>query len=327
MLGRTGLKVSMVAIGTWQAGGRLWGRIRREEFFEAIGRAVELGVNLYDTAELYGNGRSERLLGEALRRAGALGEAVVVTKVAGYRVTWRGFKRALEGSTGRLGRRPDLVLYHWPPPAPFTVCRVARLMERLVEHGLTGWVGFSNFNAHQLEEAASCMKRYEPVAVQVHYSLAHRTPENKLIPTARRYGLTVMAWGPLAKGALAGKTKPDNMARLTDPVYLAAARDKELQQALAQAAHKYGVSKAVIALAWLVSKNTIPVVGVRSRRHVEDAARAASIGLDSETIHMLDKVSDRYRRRWGECYSELAWNRLLPPPLQALIYRVILRGI
>jgi len=115
-LGRRGSRVSVVAIGTWQAGSRLWGRLNTSMFEEAVARAVELGVNLFDTAELYGLGLAEERLGNALRRVGALGDVVIVDKIAGYRVTWSGFRKAARGMARRLGRRPDVILYHWPPP-------------------------------------------------------------------------------------------------------------------------------------------------------------------------------------------------------------------
>jgi aryl-alcohol dehydrogenase-like predicted oxidoreductase len=262
----------------------------REDIVEVVERFTRAGVavNMSSNgfffteslgAELYGAGRSERLLGEALHRHGVAEEAFIVTKVAGYRVTRRGVVGAVEASSRRLGRRPDLVLYHCPPPYPWTPCKVARLLEEAWSLGLTGYIGVSNFNASQLREAVSCTRRAEIIVDQVHYSLAHRVPEHRLLPTASELGVTIMAWGPLAKGALAGKRKADNMARRLDPVFRAAARDEKLQTALAEAAAKLNTSKAIIALAWLISRGAVPVVGARRRRHVEQAARAAATTL------------------------------------------------
>jgi aryl-alcohol dehydrogenase-like predicted oxidoreductase len=317
--------VPPVALGMWQAGGRLWGEASYSAVREVVEAAVERGLLFFDTAELYGAGRSEELLGRALRETGVLGEAFVVTKVAGFRVTRRGVVGALEASARRLGRRPDLVLYHWPPPYPWSPCRVARLLEEAVERGLAGWMGVSNFNARELEEAAGCTRRHEVLVDQVHYSLAHRVPENRLIPAAERLGVTVMAWGPLAKGALAGRRAADNWARRLDPVFRAAARDQRLQEALAGAAERLGVPMAAVALAWLRRRGAVPVVGARRRRHVEAAAVAAELELPGEVEAELDRVSRRYRR--DGCYRELHWNRFIPPPVQWLIYMAILRGV
>jgi aryl-alcohol dehydrogenase-like predicted oxidoreductase len=96
----------------WQAGGRLWGPIGYGEVYHVVGAAAEHGLLFFDTAELYGAGRSEELLGRALREHGVLEEAFIVSKVAGFRVTRRGVVGAVEATARRLGRRPDLVLYH-----------------------------------------------------------------------------------------------------------------------------------------------------------------------------------------------------------------------
>ncbi len=296
-----------------------------DDAIRVVGAALENDLSLFDTAEIYGNGRSERLLGEALRRYKALEEAIIVTKIAGYRVTWTGFRKAVEGSSRRLGRRPDIVLYHWPPPWPFSACRVARLLEKLVDEGLTWGIGVSNFGSRLLEEAAHCLYRYEILVDQVHYSLVHRVPENKLVGTAAKLGVKLMAWSPLAKGALAGKTRPDNAARALDPVFMHAARDRELQEALEKIAKRHGVSKAVVALAWLVARGVIPVVGARREEHVADAARATRLVLSREEEELLNRVSEKYRGRGDYC--ELCFNRYIPAPLQWLIYRVIMRGI
>ena len=328
-LGRRGPSVPRVGLGLWQLGGRLWGPAGLEEALEVASAALELGVALFDTAELYGMGRSERLLGEALRRLGGLEEAFIVTKVAGFRTSWGSVRKSLEASRRRLGRTPDLVLYHWPPPVPHTACRAARLLERAAEEGLTAYIGVSNFNAPELAEAAYCTKKYELVVDQVHYSLAHRVPENVLAPTAASYGAALMAWGPLAKGALAGKRKADNPARALDPVFREAARDERLQQTLASIASKYEASAAEVALAWLIARGALPIPGARRRRHVESAARAAKLAdtITASDLEALDRASERYRVRWGICYRELHWNRLIPGPLQALLYQYLLRGV
>ncbi len=328
-LGRRGPLAPVVGVGAWQLGGRLWGPAGLGEALEVVSAALELGVALFDTAELYGMGRSEELLGEALRRLGGLGEAIIVTKVAGFRVSWSSVRRALEASRRRLGRTPDVALYHWPPPLPHSACEAARLLERAAEEGLAAYVGLSNFNAAELAEAVYCMRRLEPVVDQVHYSLAHRVPEAVLEPAAARYGVTLMAWGPLAKGALAGRRAADNAARRLDPVFREAARDETLQETLASIASKHGASRAEVALAWLIRRGAVPIPGARRRRHVEAAAGAAALAerLSSGDLEALDRASRRYLLRWGTCYRELHWNRYLPAPVQALLYRGLLRGV
>lgn len=326
-LGRRGPRVAPVALGLWQAGGRLWGRVDTGELREALKLAVENGLTLFDTAELYGLGESEKLLGQILYELGARDEAFIVTKIAGYRVTVHGALKAVEASSRRLGRKPDMVLYHWPPPYPFTVCRAARILEAVVEKGVASWVGVSNFNTRQLTSIVYCMKKTEILVDQVQYSLAYRTPENSLIPAAKRLGVTVMAWAPLAKGALAGRTHADNIVRRIDKVFTRAAQDTRLQHALETAATRLGASRAAIALAWLKTRNTIPVVGVKRREHVESAIEALKLELPEHTVKELDTASENYVSAWGREYNVLQSTRYIPPPLQQLVYNIILRGI
>ncbi len=326
-LGRNGPTVPLVALGLWQAGGRMWGSIDHSEFRDTIRFAVKNGLLFFDTAELYGLGSSEKLLGSLLREFGVKDEAFIVTKIAGYRVTVHGAVKAVEASSRRLGRKPDMVLYHWPPPYPFTTCRAVRLLEAVLDRGLAGWIGVSNFDADQLEEAVHCAKKTEILVNQIHYSMAYRLPENRLIPRARRLGVTIMAWSPLAKGALAGKTLADNRARKMDPVFKRAAQDKELQQALATAASRLGADKASIAIAWLIARDAIPVVGVRRRSHVESIIRALQLEIPNELLKELDKASEKYITMWGKKYNELRFNRFLPPPIQYFVFNIVLRGI
>lgn len=325
-LGRTGLRVSRVGVGLWQAGSWLWGaRGQLRGVREAVLRALELGINLFDTAELYGGGASERLLGEVLREAGE--DAVVATKVAGFRTTVDSIVKAAEASRRRLGRAPDLLLHHWPPPFYVDVCRVVRGLEEAVERGLAGYIGVSNYPQPLLARAMECTRRFEIAVNQVHYSLGYRVVENRLKPFMDRHGVALQAWSPLDKGALAGKTRADNMARRLDPVFRAVARDGELQRVLGEAAERLGASKAVVAAAWLVAKGAFPLVGVRKRSHAEAVAEAARLELPSSIVEELGRASERYRTRWGTCYSELRWSRAVPGPLQALLFRYLLRGV
>ena len=327
VLGKTGLRVSSAGVGLWQAGSQLWGT-RGEQLREvkkAILHALELGINLFDTAELYGGGASERLLGEALHEAG--GDAVVTTKVAGFHTTVDSILKAAEASRRRLGRAPDILLHHWPPPFYVDVCRVVRGLEEAVERSLAGYIGVSNYPQLLLARAMECTRRYEIAVNQVHYSLGYRVVENRLKPFMDKHGVALQAWSPLDKGALAGKTRADNLARRLDPVFRAVAHDEELQRVLGEAAERLGASKAVVAVAWLTAKGAFPLVGVRRRSHAEAVAEAAQLELPSSIVEALDRASGHYRTRWGTCYNELGWSRIVPGPLQALLFRYLLRGI
>ncbi len=318
------LRVSVVGLGLWQAGSRLWGTkgSARNWAFRVIEEALERGVNLYDTAEIYGWGESERLLGQALKEAGTGGDVVVATKVGGFRTTRYTILKAARGSARRLGRPPDIIQHHWPPPVHSRLCWVARGLEEAVERGLAHHVGLSNYPARLLEGILHCFHRLEPVSIQVQYSLAYRSPENKLIPLARRRGLGVIAWSPLAKGALAGLRQAQTGAQKGDPVFREASRDEGLQEALEAVAKRYGVTKAQVALAWIIAKGVVPIPGTRRPERVREYARASSIRLSKSDVDLLDGASARYLYRWGRSYKSLQWLRLMPSPLQYLAIRL-----
>jgi len=312
--------VSPLGVGLWQAASRSWStRKRPAPVHEIVKAALENEINLFDTAEVYGWGESERLLGEALRTLQAHDQAIIATKVAGFRATRGQILRAAENSKRRLGRAPDLLQYHWPPPPCSTICRVARAMEEAVLKGHAGAWGVSNFDGAKLQKAAECARRLEPVSDQVQYSLAYRAPENDVIPTARSLNATIIAWSPLAKGSLAGLQHPKTPAQSRDPVFRAAARDTLLQETLQAVAEKHGATKAQVALAWLITKGAIPIPGSRKPARIAEYAKAAKIKLGEYDIHALDKASQKYLHKWGRKYKALQWLRYIPAPLQYIV--------
>ena len=315
--------VSRIGLGLWQAGGRLWGRSEEEELIGVVEEAVSRGISLFDTAEIYGWGRSERLLGEALRRAGALDSVVVASKLAGFRVTYWQMRRGLEAINRRVGRKVDLVQLHWPPPLWVPVCRVARAAERLVGEGLAGAYGLSNYPAGLVEKALECSRRFEPVSDQVQYSLAYRSPENRLLPLLRGRGMALIAWSPLAKGALAGASRPGSPAQRSDPVYREAARDRALQEALDRVSREAGLPRSVVALLWVVEKGGIPIPGTRRRRRVAEYSLALEGSLSPRHVRLLDEASARYLTRWGRCYRALQGLRLVPCGIQYVAIRLM----
>ena len=311
-----------VGLGFWQAAGPSWGTRRAPApVGEIVGAALEEGIDFFDTAEIYGWGRSEELLGKALRSHGSLRDVVIATKAAGFRWTRHGILKAARASARRLGRPPDLLQHHWPPPVPGSVCRVARALEEAVARGLAGAWGLSNYPGGLLERAAECARRTEPVSDQVQYSLAYRVAELDVFPAARSLGARVIAWSPLAKGALAGAERPTAPAQKRDPVFREAARDKVLQDALDRVAARHGATRAQVALAWIVARGAVPIPGTRRPGRVREYAAAARLRLGEEDLAVLDEASSRYRARWGRSYRALQWLRLVPAPLQYIVIR------
>jgi len=285
-------------------------RVRR-----ALEEALSHGINFLDTAEVYGGGLSEEVLGEAVR---ALGREsfIVASKVAGYRVTGGSVVRGVEGVNRRLGFKVDVIQLHWPPPYPWPLCWPLRGLEEAVARGLAGYYGLSNFPRSLLERALECTKRFEPISNQVQYSLAYRTPELDLVPFMREKGLALIAWSPLAKGALAGLKDAMTPAQRGDKVFSRASRDTALQEALEAVARRHSASKAQIALAWLVARGAIPIPGFRSPERVAEYARAAGIELGEDDLKLLDEVSSKYVTLWGRSYGELRLMRFIPATIQ-----------
>lgn len=324
-LGKSGLRVSVVGLGFWQAGSRLWSSRNgglRERVREALGIALSHGVNLLDTAEVYGGGLSEEVLGGAVRALGREG-FVVASKVAGYRVTGGSIIKGVEGINRRLGFTVDLIQLHWPPPYPWPLCWSIRGLEEAVSRGLAGYYGLSNFPRGLLEEALQCSKRVEPVSNQVQYSLAFRAPEVDLVPFMRERGLTLIAWSPLAKGALAGLREASTTAQRGDRVFRVASGDEVLQKALEEVASGNRVSKAQVALAWLISRGAIPIPGFRNPARVEEYARAADVELSEDDMRVLDEASSKYLYLWGRGYGELRAMRFIPAVVQRLAIAVM----
>ncbi len=317
-----GLTVYPVGLGFWQAASGSWGtRSSPAPVDEIVSAALDEGIDFFDTAEIYGWGESERLLGAALRRHDSLHKAVVASKVAGFRASRHSVLKAARGIASRLGRPPDLLQHHWPPPLPATVCMAARALEEAVLRGLASEWGVSNYSGAELARAAECARRLEPVSDQVQYSLAYRVAERDVFPVASRLGAAVIAWSPLAKGALAGARRPSAGAQRSDPVFREAARDEALQAALDRAAERLGASRAQVALAWVIQKGAIPIPGTRRPERVREYAAAARLTLPQDVIDMLEDASRAYLERWGRSYRALHWLRLVPAPIQYIVIR------
>ena len=321
-LGKHGPKISVVGLGLWQFGQKAWGKLSNtpKEIFHA---AIRHGITLYDTAEIYGNGLSEKLLGEALNTEGVPREEVIIaTKLAGFNASSgeRALK-SLRASLRRLGTNyVDLYQIHWPPPRWCKLCDVLRSLEGAIERGLIRYIGLSNFSAREVEEVRTCLRKYDIVSVQFQYSLAYRAPEKGLVPYLKREGIGALAWSPLAKGALTGEAKGRNFARLTDPVYKRASRDTELLKTLKEIASNHNSTPAQIALAWIIAKGVIPIPGARKISHVISNAKASDVTLSEAEVKRLDEASAKYMGAYGG-FSPVGRN--MPCVIQKLMLRII----
>jgi aryl-alcohol dehydrogenase-like predicted oxidoreductase len=289
------VRVSAIGLGTWQFGSREWGygsEYARNEAVTIVRRALELGVNLVDTAEVYGLGHSERIVGQAIR--GHRERVFLATKIfpigLPFMIGWRA-----RASARRLGvDHIDLYQQHWPNRL-FSPRATMPRMRRLVEEGLVAHIGVSN---HTLRAWQQCEEELGgPVlSNQVLFSLAHRDPERDLVPWAQEKGRIVIAYSPLGQGALSGKYQnaaPKNFRRVRRNFTAEGrARLAPLIAALREVGGRHGATAAQVALAWLIRKpNVVAIPGASSLRQLEENVAAADIELSNEDASRLDSLS------------------------------------
>ena len=303
-LGRTAITISPVGVGTWQWGDRrVWGYgqggYTDADLRAAFAASLAAGITFFDTAEIYGQGRSETLLGQFVREAGR--EVVVASKVMPWPWRRRGtpLRDALQRSLERLGlERLDLYYIHWPLYLwPGQLERLADALAQAVEAGLVRAAGVSNHSVRQMRRVARVLHaRGVPLAAnQVRYSLLDRTPErNGVLDACRRMGVTLVAYSPLAQGLLSGKYTPAHpppRARgLMAGRKLAAAQPLLDHLRTIGAAHG-GKTCAQVALNWLVGQGTVPIPGAKNARQAAENAGALGWRLTAEEMQQLDRAS------------------------------------
>src|SRR6202034_2937493 len=220
----TAKRISKIGLGTWQFGSREWGygdAYAQREAHAITRRALELGITLCDTAEIYGFGRSERILGAALGEDAA--SVFVATKILPLLPIAPVVEQRGVASANRLGvRRLDLYQVHQPNPVirDGTIMRGMRALQRV---GLVGEVGVSNYSLNRWRAAEAALG-HRVLSNQVQYSLASRAPERDLLPFAETTGHLVIAYSPLAQGLLSGRYhragRPTNRVRAGNPLFL-----------------------------------------------------------------------------------------------------------
>jgi len=313
-------RIKPVGIGTWQAKSRAWGSGEPKEVIEAIVKALTEGVNLIDTAEAYGWGGSEELVSEALKKYGS-NDVLIATKLAGCNASPGKVVKHAEASRRRLGLDAiGLYQIHWPPSNYTDECRVIREMESLIDSGLTYMIGLSNYDSKDLRKALNCLRKHELVSDQVEYSLVQRAPERKLLPDLKREGMALIGWGTLAKGALAGKTEADNLARFLDLSFRIAAGNKELQEAIKEISKRHGVSRAAVVIRWSIEKGAIPLVGLRREKHVKSLVEALNLSISEDELAWLDKLTYKYI---GRSFTRVV-PRLIPNEVICILTKLLL---
>ena len=300
-----GMRLSRIGLGTWQFGSREWGYgdgYATDVAPALIHRAAELGITMLDTAEMYGPGRSERIIGETLpsltdeERAGLI-IATKFTPIAPAEpiVAWQ-----VAGSRRRLDMDViDLLYVHWKNPF-VSARRVMQAMRPLVDEGLVLRAGVSNFTLAQWREAEAAL-RAPVVANQVQFSLAAPGPAEDLVPYAAASDRVVVAYSPLGQGVLAGRSDFAGTPGFGRPqARLARRRDglDPMQVVIRRVAEAHGATPAQVALAWVISHpNTLAIPGARTIEQLEENASAADLELSEDELVELTVVSRAFAGR------------------------------
>ena len=310
-LGNTGLKVSRICLGMMTYGDpdlEEW-FLREDESRPFIQKAFELGINFFDTADMYSQGVSEKITGRLLREIAPRDEYVLATKVffpMGEKPNQRGLSRkhimdAIDASLKRLGMDyVDLYQIHrWDYDTPIEETMEA--LHDVVQAGKARYIGASSMYAWQFAKAqytADMNGWTRFVSMQNHYNLIYREEEREVIPFCIDQGIGIIPWSPLARGFLAGGRKineegPTARSRsdpaLTDRYFRS--NDFEVLDRVIELAKKYEVSNAQIALAWLLHKTAIssPIIGASKMPHLEEGVAALEIELADEDMSYLEE--------------------------------------
>jgi aryl-alcohol dehydrogenase-like predicted oxidoreductase len=304
-LGMTDLQVSRLAFGTWQLGGE-WGRFDERDAIAAIQHARKLGIDLFDTAQAYGFGASERLLGRALRdELDHRRDDVVLATKGGLRMTPDGMVRdssaawlrsGVEQSLRALGvEHIDLYQVHWPDP-DVSFAETAAALQQLVDEGKIRHVGVSNYSVAQMAQFA----RTRPVeTLQPAYHLFRREIEADVAPCAVEHDIGVLVYGPLAHGLLTGTMDEQTTFAAGDwrrqsPLFQGETfrRNLRIVRELERWAVERGHTVSQLAIAWTLAHPAVDVaiVGARRASHIADSIGAVDVELTGDDLAQLDQI-------------------------------------
>ncbi len=310
-LGNSGLKVSRICIGAMSFGNAAPWMVEKDDAIKVINKAWDLGINFFDTANVYSKGRSEEILGDALK--GRREDSVIATKVYGKMgsgpndsgLSRKHIMKQLNDSLKRL--QTDYVdlyqIHRWDYETPIE--ETLSTLTDLIRQGKVRYIGASSMWTWQFVSALFIaeMKNYEKfVSMQNRYNLLYREEEREMIPFCKTRGIGIIPWSPTAAGVLSerfykdGKiVMPENETRIkvgSDEykIYIEPPESSEIIKRAAELARNKGVKISQIAIAWLLHKGvTAPIIGTTKPEHVEEAVEATTIKLSDNEIKYLEE--------------------------------------
>jgi aryl-alcohol dehydrogenase-like predicted oxidoreductase len=314
-LGKTDIEITPIGLGCWQFSqgvgmtGNFWGAVGTESIFDAVDAALKGGINWFDTAEAYGRGRSEQNLSAALSKPGVKpGSVVVATKWFPFFRTARSIAATIDTRIRCLSPYPiDLYQIHQPASFSSIPAQMAE-MAKLLRAGKIRSIGVSNFSARQMEQAHAALAKEGIMLAsnQVRFSLLDRSIEKSgVMEAARRLGITIIAYSPLAQGMLTGRfhEDPSSISKVSTGRKLVGgvrrsrlAATAPLIEELRLIARAHGVTPGQVALAWAVSFHGATVVaipGATKPAQAEQSAGSMDIRLSEKELSRLDELSRR----------------------------------
>ncbi len=298
-LGSLDIKVSVIGLGCWQFGDPNWGwgtELNEEKAIEIIREAYNLGINFFDTAEIYGEGVSETVLGKALK--GIRDNVVIATKVAPFHLRYKDVIKACNKSLERLGTNIiDLYQIHWPH-FYIPLKETASALDELYKQGKIRAVGVSNFPVPLIKELKRHLKYAPLVSNQVQYNLIERLVEKEIKKYCRLNKMSIIAYSPLAQGLLTGKYNITNVPQDSIRKNKAWFRKENLEKIssvlkeLEIIASRYGKKINQIALNWLISHpDVIAIPGAKNLEQLKDNVASADFELKRKDFHALSKLT------------------------------------
>jgi len=307
-LGKSGLKVSRICLGMMTYGDPKWREwvLPEEQTRPFVRRAVELGINFFDTADMYSYGVSEKVTGRLLEEHGRREEFVIATKVFhpltddpnGQGLSRKHIFASIDHSLKRL--RTDYVdlyqIHRWDHSTPIE--ETLEALHDIVKAGKALYIGASSMFAWQFAKSLYLADRFgwtRFVSMQNHYNLLYREEEREMMPLCTEEGIGVIPWSPLARGLLAGKRKDDLKgdtirSRTDDFIHqLYESSDLKIVDSVLKVAEGRGLSSAQVALSWLLHQPAVvaPVIGATRLEHLEEAAVAVELKLEEEELNSL----------------------------------------
>ncbi len=292
-------KATAIGLGTWQMGLKGWGKdYDYNSSIEAFKYAINNGINFIDTAEIYGAGKSEELIGMALEQS-ARKHIYIATKVAGFNATSKRVSKSLQGSLNRMHiDYVDLYQVHWEPSNYTNLQELFKELERLAKEGLIKHIGVSNFSLNTLKKVSLSLRDYRIESNQIKFNLIER-PDKNLQEYMNEQNIKLIAWSPLAQGFLTGKygpgTRPSGGIRKINSLFSDRnmKRYEPLLEVLKEIALQKNVSITQLVLAYEAHLRVLPIPGFKNVNQVKDIVGAINLELGEKELARISEVIDK----------------------------------